>query len=175
MIKLKWKKIKEKSYKAGWRKLLRKTFILPNGKTADYDILDEKTAVHMVALTPDNEIILEKTFRPGTEKIFLDMPAGYVGKNESPKEAAIRELLEETGMQGDIELAGISTDDAYRNTERYTYVFKNCKKIQEPKLEGDEAFEFVKMDIKAFRKHLRSGLITHAEAGYIALDYLKLL
>jgi 8-oxo-dGTP pyrophosphatase MutT (NUDIX family) len=172
---LEWKKIKEESYKAGWRKMLRKTFVLPNGETADYDILDEKVAVHMVALTPENKVILEKTFRPGTEKIFLDMPAGYVNKNETPKDAASRELLEETGLQGDVELAGISTDDAYRNTERYTFVFKNCKKVQTPRLEGDETFEFVEMDIETFRKHLSSGLVTHAESGYIALDYLKLL
>jgi ADP-ribose pyrophosphatase len=129
----------------------------------------------MVALTKDNKVILEKTFRPGTEKILLDMPAGYVDGNETPEEAAARELLEETGMKGDVELAGKSTDDAYRNTIRFTFVFKNCIKVQEPKQESDEVFEFVEMDIKTFRKHLRSGLITHAESGYIGLEHLGLL
>lgn len=171
-MKLEWKKIKEESYKAGWKKMLRKTFVLPNGETADYDILDEKAAVHMVAFTPENKVILEKTFRPGPEKIVFDMPAGYIDKNETPQESAVRELLEETGMQGDVELAGISIDDAYRNTERYTFVFKNCKKVKEPESEADEVFEIVEVDIPTFKKYLRTKLVTHAESGYIALEYL---
>ena len=172
---LEWKKIKEEPYKAGWRKMLKKTFILPNGETADYDILDEKEAVHMVALTSENKVILEKTFRPGPEKIVFDMPAGYIDKNETPEQAAKRELLEETGMEGEMELAGSSCDDAYRHTIRYTYVFRNCKKIQEPNLEGDEVFEIVEVDIPTFKKYMRSNLVTHSESGYIGLDHLGLL
>jgi len=174
-MKLTWKKIKEEPYRAGWRKMLRKTFTLPGGETADYDIQDEKLAVHMVALTSEKKVVLEKTFRPGPEKIIFDMPCGYVDKGETPKQAAERELLEETGLKGKAELAGISVDDAYRNTERYTFVFTDCKKVQKPKLEEDEVFEIVEMDIPSFRKLLRSNQTTHSESGYIALDYLKLL
>lgn len=171
----KWRKVKEERYKAGYRKMLRKTFILPNGTEADYDIKDEPTSCHILALTPENKVVLERVFRPGTEEIILDMPAGFVDAGEDPKDTAERELLEETGMKGEIELAGISTDDAYTNTKRHTFVVKNCRKFQESKLEEDEVFEIIEMDLNDFRKHLRSGLITHAESGYIGLDYLNLL
>jgi ADP-ribose pyrophosphatase len=174
-VKLEWKKIKEEKYKAGWRKMLRKTFLLPNGKTADYDIKDEGISCSILALTSENKVVLEKTFRPGPDKVLLEMPAGFIDKNEKPENSAARELLEETGLKGTIELAGISTDDAYSNSLRYVFVVKNCLKITNPILEEDEIFEIVEMKIEDFRKHLRSGLITHAEAGYLALDYLKLI
>lgn len=170
-----WKKIKEESYKAGWRKMLRKTFLLPNGKTLDYDIKNEPAACHIFALTPENNVILEKYFRPGTETINLEMPAGFVDAGEVPEISAKRELLEETGMEGQMELAGTSSDDAYSNTVRYTFVAKNCVRVKEPNIEDDEDFEIVELTIDEFRKHLKSGLITHVESGYLALDHLGIL
>jgi len=172
---LEWKKIKEEKFKAGWRKMIHKVFILPNGKTQDYDIKDEGTNCCILALTPDNKVILEKVFRPGTEKILLEMPGGYIDENEKPEDSALRELLEETGMEGSLQFAGIVTDDAYSNCIRYVYVIKNCKKMKEPKLEEDEIYEIIEMDLKDFRKHLKSGNLTDSEAGYIALDHLGLL
>lgn len=174
-MKLNWKKVTERKFKAGWRKMINKTFILPNGVQKDYDVLDEIKAVHMVAFSPEGKVILEKTYRPGPEKVVYDMPAGYIDANETPEQAAVRELLEETGMQGEVKLAGTSIDDAYRNTIRYTFVFTDCRKIKEPEVEDDEIFEIVEVDIPTFKKYLRSGQTTHSESGYIAMDFLGLL
>lgn len=48
------------------------------------------------------ELLLEKQFRPPADKIVVEFPAGLVDAGESPEEAAVRELLEETGYVGTV-------------------------------------------------------------------------
>lgn len=169
------KKTKEEPYKAGWRKMIRKTSTLLNGQVADYDTRDDGRCVSVLVLTPENKVVLVKVFRPGPEKVLIEIPGGFINKDEEPIEAAKRELLEEIGYSGDFELVGETIDDAYSNCIRYGVVVRNAKKVQEPEWEEDEESEIVEMDLKEFRNHLRSGQLTDVEMGYLALDYLKLL
>lgn len=50
----------------------------------------------MFAILPDERILLVKQYRPAVEVKTLEFVAGQVDQGESPKEAAIRELSEET-------------------------------------------------------------------------------
>lgn len=171
-----WKKIKEEKYKAGYRSIVKKTFDFPNGYKADYDVLDDGDAVCILVLTSDEKIILVKIYRPGPEKILLEMPGGLVNRDENFSKAAERELLEETGYKGIMEFVGKVYDDAYSNRVRYCFVSKNSKKIEETEWEDDEGtMEIVKISLTDFRKHLRSGEMTDVEVGYLCLDYLNLL
>lgn len=53
--------------------------------------------VLVLALTESHDIILVKQFRPALGRHTLELPAGAVAPNETPLEAAARELYEETG------------------------------------------------------------------------------
>ncbi|MCD4705255.1 NUDIX hydrolase [bacterium] len=170
-----WKKIKEKIFKAGFRTLLKKTFQLPDNRIVDFDIKYEGPAACVLALTEDNKIILTKQFRPGPEKILLELPGGVIEINETPTEAMKRELLEETGYTGDFKFVSTSLDCAYSTMVRHNFVATNCRKIQEQNLDKNEFIQVVKMSLNDFREHLRTGELTDIETGYIGLDYLELL
>ncbi|MEI7741991.1 MAG: NUDIX hydrolase [bacterium] len=170
-----WKKIKEEPFRAGFRKMIKKFFILPNGQEKDFDIKQEGPAVCVLALTKNGNVILAKQYRPGPEKKLLEMPGGGVEKDENPLEAAKRELLEETGYAGEMQLVGECLDCAYSTMKRYCYVAKNCVRVQDPCLDENEFVEIVQMPLPEFRNLLRSGQMTDVEVGYLALDYLGLL
>ena len=51
----------------------------------------------MAAFTEDNKMILTKQYRHPFRKINHDIPAGGMEGDETPEEAALRELEEETG------------------------------------------------------------------------------
>jgi ADP-ribose pyrophosphatase len=171
-----WKKVGEdRHFKAGWRKMIHRKYVLINGVEAEYDLKNEGITVNILALTTENKVILVNVFRPGPEKVLKELPAGFVNKDEDPKKAAMRELLEETGYTGDFEFVTQTIDDGYSNCIRNCFVAKNCIKVAEPEWEDDEECEILEMDLIDFRKHLRSGQLCDIEIGYLGLDYLKLL
>ena len=170
-----WKKIKEELFRAGFRKLVKKTFQLPDNRVVDFDIKQEGPVVCILALTKDNKIVLAKQFRPGPEKVLLELPGGGVDTGETPEEAAKREFLEETGYTGDFQFVGTSLGDAYSTLIRHNFVAINCYKKQEQNLEDNEFIEVVEMPLADFKDHLRGGQLTDITTGYLGLDYLKLL
>lgn len=172
---LKWKKISVKSYRAGHRKLLRKKYRLPDGRQEIFDIKDEGKSVCILALTPDNKVILAKQYRPGPEKIVLDLPGGAIDKEETPFNAAKRELLEETGYAGKLIRIGTCLECGFSNKIRHNFVAINCRMISNPRLEKNEFIKTVLLSLKNFRFLLRSGKLTVIETGYMGLDKLGLL
>ena len=56
-------------------------------------------AVIIMPITENNEFIMVQEARTPIGKIVLAFPAGMIEKGETPKNAAIRELEEETGYK----------------------------------------------------------------------------
>jgi len=54
-------------------------------------------AVAVAAFTKDNKMILTRQYRHPFGRLMEDLPAGGMAKGETPHEAALRELEEETG------------------------------------------------------------------------------
>lgn len=62
-------------------------------------IIDAPDWVNIIALTDENEVVLIEQFRHGSEGIELEIPSGIIEEGEKPADAALRELLEETGYE----------------------------------------------------------------------------
>lgn len=171
----KWVKRSERLAYTGYRNILKRTFELPNGMHADFDIVTGPRVVCVLALTPDNDVLLVKQFRPGPEEVFLDLPGGAVDDNETPTAAAERELLEETGYAGKLNFLGEGFGDGYSTLRRFHYVATGCVEKAAPKPDPQEFLEVVRLDLPAFRKHLRGGLVTDVGTAFLGLEFLKLL
>lgn len=69
-------------------------------RSNEFVVIDSADWVVVVAVTSDAQIVLVRQFRFGTASTSLELPGGIIDEGESPIEAAVRELEEETGFGG---------------------------------------------------------------------------
>jgi ADP-ribose pyrophosphatase len=80
----------------------RKACRHPGRNTArDFFSLHSRNWVNVLALTPEQELVLVNQFRFGVEQCSLEIPGGIVDPGEDPLAAGLRELEEETGFVGE--------------------------------------------------------------------------
>lgn len=170
-----WEVLDERPGSAGYLPLSTRTLRLPDGTTAKWDIYGWERTVSIVAITADSKVVLARQFRPGPDCVLDELPGGGVEPGEDVLDAAGRELREETGYSGDLELAGTSWLAAGSRTQRSVVLARNARRVGDPANEVGEFCEVVLMALSDFRDHLRSGQLTDVDSGYQVLDHLGLL
>jgi 8-oxo-dGDP phosphatase len=70
----------------------------PDGNEVEREIVGHDDAVAIVPVTDDGEVVLLRQYRQALREHLLEIPAGTLDVDgESPTDAALRELAEETG------------------------------------------------------------------------------
>ncbi len=171
-----WKKQGESLAYQSFRSIIKKRFLLPNGKTNEYDILDDQTFASIVPITTDNEVLMVEEYRPGPERKLLAFPAGYINKDEPPAEAARRELLEETGYAAaNIELLK-EVPGPYSHIVKHSFLATGCKKVAEQALEEFEFTSIRKVPLSELQALLTDSTTTNIvniDCGLLALIRLS--
>lgn len=92
-------------------------------KQADY--------VTMFAVTADGKIPLVRQYRPALERHTWELPSGLLDAGERPEQAAVRELLEETGLVpgASVEPLGCMAADSGRLENRIWAFFTTGAKL----------------------------------------------
>lgn len=158
------------------RSVDRVDFEMPDGRRNRFYLKRERPAGAVLALTPDRHVILARQYRPGPARTLYDLPGGLVEPGEDAEAAIARELLEETGYQGEVHAAGLYWHDAYSDALRHSFYALDCVRIAEPQPEPNEFIDVVILPLDEFRSRvLRRGALTDAAAAYLALDALGLL
>ena len=173
-----WKKLKEEKVYDGWRGITKKYFELPDGVVTDYDIVDNSPFVSVAAFTANQEAILVRQYRPGPEKTLVSFCEGYIDKNETPEQAAIRELREETGYEApSFQLLRVMYQ-AYSSEIKYCFLATNCKKVSSQQLDDTEHIKLFTMPLAEFKRYLIDPSVddfVNTGLGYMALDKMGCL
>ena len=78
--------------------LYRDEVSLPDGGTSVREYVKHVGAVCILPLTDAGEVVLERQYRYAVGQTLIEIPAGKLdSSDEDPREAALRELREETG------------------------------------------------------------------------------
>ncbi len=100
------------------------------GKEHDFFVLDTVGWVNVVAVTPNNELVMVQQFRIGSQTVELEIPGGMMDPHENdPVATAIRELREETGYEGENArlLCQVWSNPAILNNKTFTVLIENCR------------------------------------------------
>ncbi|ACF46515.1 MAG: NUDIX hydrolase [Prosthecochloris sp.] len=125
-----------------WLTMRQDRVQLANGNTIDdFYVWEYPPWLNIIALTPDEQIILIRQYRHGIGKVLFELPAGVHDRaGESLLQGAQRELLEETGYGGGQwhEWMQLSPNPALQNNISYTFLALGVEKISSQRLDATE-------------------------------------
>ena len=164
---LDWKLISSKQlFKDKWIDVSSNTYQKPDGTLIEpfyiYRFPDFATAV---ALTKEGNVILERIYRPGIEKVCIELPGGCVDKSDNSLGAAMeRELLEETGYRfNKIEYLGeISSNPTTNTNMMHMFLATGGEFDSTQELDIDEDVDVFLVTLDEFTKMVKENKFVQA-------------
>jgi ADP-ribose pyrophosphatase len=150
---------------------LRKDKFSLNGKIVHKEIVGHQNSVGIVPIS-GNSVILVTQYRRAANKVLLEIPAGKIEKDETPRQAAVREMAEEIGCAGILRpLLKYYLAPGYSTELMYVFVAMNLRKIVRGLLDDDENIRIRKMGLSAAIKKCLNGKIEDAKTIAALLAY----
>jgi 8-oxo-dGTP pyrophosphatase MutT (NUDIX family) len=100
------------------------------GLPHDFFVIDSVNWVNVIALTPDRQMVLVGQYRQGSDTVELEIPGGMIDPaDNSPETAAVRELREETGFEGEKPrvIGRVFPNPAIMSNTCFTVLVENCR------------------------------------------------
>jgi ADP-ribose pyrophosphatase len=144
-----------------------------DGREGDFFVLEAPDWVQVLALTPQQELVLVRQWRFGVEKLSWEPPGGIIEKNEDLVAAAQRELLEETGHAGRNAraLGSAAPNPALQNNLTHFVLVENCTRHAPTNWDPHEELETGVFPLAEVERMIRRGEIYHS----LALNALQFL
>lgn len=151
--------------------------VFPDDNVYEVPILEHKNWVTIIALTGDEQVVLERQYRHGMQQVILEFPGGVIESGETVEAAARRELLEETGYGGGrfIALSSVSPDPADHTNLLFPFLALGVEKISAQHLDATEELDVLLKPLDDVIALARSGGMPqalHVSALFFALAYM---
>jgi ADP-ribose pyrophosphatase len=137
---------------------------LPGGATIEYGVLEAGGFASVVAVTDEGKVVLVRQWRQPLGAFTLELPSGGVDPGEDPRDAAERELFEETGFraEGLEHLVSIHTSTGRTNEVCHLFRGRSIRDPEGPRPEPTEFIEVVELPLGEALEKVASGAITDA-------------
>lgn len=129
-----------------------------DGSTQTFERIKRPDTVQVIAVTEDKQIIILKEQQPDMSEAIMSIPGGRMDKEgESPEDAVRRELLEETGYSSSsVQLWFEERPVSKMEWTVYTFIARNCKKVQDTSLDVGERIELNTVSFDEFLTLIQS-------------------
>ena len=154
----------ELAYRAHVFDVYNDHLVLPDGRRVVYDLIKHSPGACVLPVCDDGRIILVRQYRNAIDEITYEVPAGFIDAGETPEDAAIRELREETGyIAGNVEyvtktVLAIGTSDE----QTYIYIGRDLT-LGKPDLDENEFINYEYLELKDVDRMIKSGEIVDSK------------
>jgi ADP-ribose pyrophosphatase len=141
------------------------------GRKVTREVIEHPGAAAMLAIENGKLLLVRQHRFP--HGFVLEIPAGTLKKNETPRKCAFRELKEETGYEAKkmTPLVKYYPSIGYNTEIIHCFVASGIKKVSGLELDDDEIISVVKIDFSKVLKMVLSGKIADSKTICAVLTY----
>ncbi|MCZ6580641.1 MAG: NUDIX hydrolase [Nitrospirae bacterium] len=152
------------------------TVTLPNGATAELEIITHPGAAAVVPMKDETTVVMIRQYRHAVGGFIYEIPAGKLHPGEDPRECAVREVEEEIGYKvGNLEpLLSFFTTPGFTNEVIHIFLGKDLQPGTQD-LGADEVLEVLEMPIDKAIALIKEGTIRDGKTIIgLQMAYLQL-
>lgn len=138
---------------------------LPKDIIKDFTVLELEDWVNVIPVTREGLIVTIRQYRHGVRRETVEIPGGLISSEDaSPREAAIREMIEETGYTSDnvVHIGTVEPNPAIQTNRCYTFLARDCVKVSGQNLDPTESVQVELVPREDVFRMIQDGTITHA-------------
>jgi 8-oxo-dGTP pyrophosphatase MutT (NUDIX family) len=146
------------------------------GQAHDFCIIDSVNWVNVLAVTPEQQLVMVEQYRHGSNTVELEIPGGMIDAHDaSPEAAGLRELREETGYAGGPGriIGRIFANPAIMSNTCFTVLVENCRCVHPVELDHGEDLATRLVPTVDIPRLVAAGKIQHSLV-VVALYYFEL-
>ena len=139
------------------------------------DAVDWVIVIPVLETSQGKKFVMVRQWRHGSQSLSLEFPGGVSEPGEEPKDAAAREMLEETGYKpGTMRKIGeFSSNPAIMSNRTHFFLAENLIDTGKRKLDSDEYVETDLVNIDAVVQGMGQPPYIHALMGSAMALYLQ--
>ncbi len=156
-----WKKItSQDKFKNPWWTYRLDKVKMPNGKEGEYHYVHTGGSVMIIPILKNGKILMVKQHRYLNQKDSLEFPAGGVKEGEDSVKIAHKELIEETGHDGELEKIGyFNPFNGITDEICSIFIARNLKPSTKETKDECEEFEFLELTAEEIDAKIKSNEI----------------
>lgn len=134
-----------------------------SGVEGDY-IVNECPDWVIVIAEKDDCFLMVKQFRHGEQKLSIEFPGGVIDAGETPEQAAVRELKEETGATAKelVHLGSMNPNPALFANHFHVYLATGLSFTGMQELDHDELLDYMEIPKREVLRKMGSAEYPHA-------------
>ncbi|MFO0565525.1 MAG: NUDIX hydrolase [Polyangiaceae bacterium] len=147
-----------------WLAVRQERIELPHGGEIDeFHVIVAPDWTGILALTETGEVVLVEQYRHGAGRVSRELPAGVIDRGESPLDAAVRELREETGFEAKdfAPLLTVQTEPSRHTNRAHFFFASGARRVASQNLDASEHIHVVLVDPRTLVAAIESGAIHH--------------
>ena len=141
-----------------------------DGSVREREVVEHPGGVSVVALTPEDQVLMVRQFRYAQGEVLLELPAGKLERGEDHRPAALRELEEEVGVRAGelIYLGYLYTSPGFSTEVLHMYLARDLEPgVCHP--DDDEFLECERIPFDQLVEQVVSGVICDAKTVALVL------